>query len=116
MVGLRIVTARPQLLLAEKTVSAGNGERNYHAVANLQLVRFDPGAYFHYFAHELMAHNVALLHGRNQAVVQVKIRSTNTSAGNPDDCVPRVQDGWVGDRLHPHVFYAHITNCFHATL
>jgi hypothetical protein len=61
------------LLLTEKAFSASDGEGNDNAVSNLELVGSDPSAHFDYFSHELVPHDVALLHGGNIAVIEVQI-------------------------------------------
>src|SRR5262249_12991574 len=48
-------------------------------------------------AHRLVADDVALLHGRHEAVVQVQVAAADGGRGDPDDAVGRVGDLRVGD-------------------
>jgi hypothetical protein len=48
--------------------------------------------YFLDNAHELVAHDVSGLHGRNEAVVEVKIRAADSGPCDLDDCVVGIQE------------------------
>src|SRR5437764_12011526 len=63
-----------------------------------------------------MAHDVALLHGGHEAVVKMQVRAAYAGAGDFYDRITRIQDCGIRHRLHAHLLYAHITNCFHASL
>ena len=66
-----VVARREQAAPAEEAVAAGDGERHDHAVADLQ-VRHRLADLDH-LAHELVAEDVALLHRRDEAVVEVQV-------------------------------------------
>ena len=70
-VRVRVVAQRPELLLAEEAAAARDRERHDDAVADLQLgvllADLDD------FAHELVAEDVARLHRRDEAVVEMEI-------------------------------------------
>ncbi len=57
------------LELAEKTLPAGDNERDHHAVAFADI--FYRAAGFHHFPHKLMAENVAVMHLRDFAAIEV---------------------------------------------
>src|SRR5438105_7951779 len=63
-----------------------------------------------------MTHDVALFHRRNEAVIEMKVRSANASARNFHDRVAWIQNSGIGDVLDSHVLYTHIANGFHAIL
>ncbi len=75
--------------------AADDGEGHHHAVADLQLLvrRAD----LHHFAHELVAHDVAVLHAGHEAVVQVQVGAADGAGTDLDDGVARVFDGGIGD-------------------
>ena len=66
---VRVVAGRPQLPVAEEAAAAGDRERDDDPIADFQLVVVASDV--DDFAHELMAEDVAALHGRNEAVEQV---------------------------------------------
>src|ERR1700677_1399649 len=43
----------------------------------------------------------------------MKIGATNSSSRNFDDNIPRVQNFWIRDLLHPHVVFSVPTQGFH---
>ena len=67
-----VVAHRPQLFLAEKAAAAGNRERHHDAIADLQSRAV--AADLDDLAHELVAEHIAVLHGRDIAVVDMEIR------------------------------------------
>jgi hypothetical protein len=70
-VGVGVIATGPELVLAGKATTTGDGERNNNAVAHPELFLVDARAELNYFAHKLVAEYVALLQGWNEAVVQV---------------------------------------------
>jgi hypothetical protein len=93
-----------QLLLAVPAVSASDRERNDDAVANLQVR--DAAAGLHDLAHELVAEDIALLHRRDEAVVQVKIRAADRGRGHAHDGVTPVHDRRIRHVVDAHVVLA----------
>ena len=77
-VGVGVLAQRVQLLLAEAAVAAGDGERHDDAVADLQVLDRRPD--LDDLAHELVAEDVALLHRRDEAVVEVQIGAADRGA------------------------------------
>jgi hypothetical protein len=57
------------------------------------------GADLDHFAHELMAEDVAGLHRRNVAVVEVEVRAADRSRGDLDDRIARIEDLGIVDRI-----------------
>ena len=94
-----VVAQRPELLLAEEAMPAGDRERHHHAVADLQARV--AAADVHHLAHELVAEDVPLLHGGDVAAVDVQVRAADRGGGNPDDGVARVQNLGVRRRSPP---------------
>ena len=87
---IRVVAQRPELLLAEVAAAAGDGERHDDAIADLEpRVVF---ADLDDFAHELVAEDVALLHRRDVAVVDVQVGSADRRRRDLDDGVARIED------------------------
>ena len=89
-VRVRVLAERVQLLLAAPAVAAGDRERHDHAVADLQVVHLRPD--LDHLAHELVAQDVALLHRRDEAVVEVEVGAADRRRGDLDDGVAAVQD------------------------
>ena len=69
--GLELSQSDQSCVLAEEAAAAGDGERDDDAVAELQVLHV--GADFDDLAHELVAEDVAGLHGRDEAVVEVEV-------------------------------------------
>src|SRR4029077_21061843 len=84
------VAQRPQLFLAEPTVSAANRERNNDAITFLQISNF--GADLLDDPHWFVAQDIAFLHGRHEAVEEMQVRSADGSSRNADDDVSRILD------------------------
>ena len=70
-VRIRVLAEREHLLLAEEAVAAGDGKGHHDAVAYLQLLHIRPD--LDDFAHELVPHDVARLHGGDESVVKVQV-------------------------------------------
>src|SRR5579859_3907118 len=90
IIGIGILATRPEFLLAEEAAATGDGEWNYHAVADLQLLGLHCASGFNHFSHELMTHDVALFHGGYQSVIKMQIRTTNAGTGNAHNCITRI--------------------------
>jgi hypothetical protein len=82
-VGVGVVAARPQLAAAEEAVAAGDGKRHDDAVAAPEVGH--AGADLDDLAHELVAEDVALVHGRDETVQKVQIGAADGVARHPDD-------------------------------
>jgi hypothetical protein len=81
-------------------------------VADLQLlVR---GADLDHFAHELVAHDVALLHARHEAVEEVQVGAADGAGRDLDDGVAAVLDLRVRDGVAADVLLAVPAKCLHA--
>jgi hypothetical protein len=105
--GIRVgvLAERVELLLAGITGAAGDRKWDDHPISYLQLP--DPGPSLHHFSHELVAENVALLHGRHVAVVEMQIGPANRGGRDPDDYILGVEYAGFGhvhyfDPLHSH--------------
>jgi len=72
-VGVRVgdVTQGEHLLPAEEARAAGDRERDDHAIAAAE--RLDVAPDLHHFAHRLVTDDIAFLHGRHEAAVEMEI-------------------------------------------
>ena len=76
--------------VAKEALAAANVERHHHAVADFELLIALPD--LDHFAHELMAEDVALFHGRDVAVIEMQVGAADRGGGDLDDGVPRLLD------------------------
>ncbi|MNS50349.1 hypothetical protein D3C72_829940 [compost metagenome] len=60
-----------------------------------------------------MAENIAAVHARDDAVIEVEVRAADGGGGDLDDGVPRIDDLGIGDRVHPNVVFAVPGQCAH---
>ena len=109
-----IVAGSPQLLLAEKTLTAGNGERDDNAVAALQII--NRRADLFHDAHELVPENVSLLHRWDKSVKEMKVGPADSCARDLDDRIVRIQDRRIFDIVNLHLATSHPTERFHDLL
>src|SRR4030095_16442907 len=95
---------RPHLIFAKVAVATRDGERDDDAVTNLEprILRAD----FDDLAHELMAEDIALLHCRDVAVVDVEIGAADRGCRHLDNGVAWIEDDGVGHGLDPNCFLA----------
>lgn len=100
------------LELAEKAIATGNHERNHHTVAALH--GGDGRAGFFDDAHELMAEDIAVLHGRDLAPVQVQVRATDRGGGDPQNDVVGLFNDRIGHGIHLHLVCALVSHRSHA--
>ena len=110
-VRIGIVASRPDLLLTKLAIPARDRERHDYSIAALQ-VRYAFSCIFDN-PHELVPENVAFFHCRDEAVVQMQIRSANGRACNLDDGIVRVQDRRVADVVNLNLATSHPTERFH---
>ena len=82
---------------AGPAVAAGDRERDDDAVADLEVVH--AAADLDDLAHELVPEDVALLHRRDVAVVEVQVGAADRGRRDPHDRVAVVEDLRVGDVL-----------------
>jgi len=94
-------------VLTGETAAACNRKWDDDSVAFLQIVYATP--HLDDFAHKLMAENVAALHRRNEAVIQVQIGTADRGRGNFDDSVALTQDFRIGHLLHAYIVFANPT-------
>jgi hypothetical protein len=87
-VGIGVFAKTKHFLFAVKTLSARNGKRDHHAVANFPILQVTAG--FYDFAHELVSEDVALLHSRYESVVKVEIRTANRRGANLHNSVSAI--------------------------
>src|SRR5688572_4364729 len=74
-VGIRVLTKREHLLFAKETFAAGDREGNDDAIANRQIRHLTTD--LDDLAHKLMTKNVARDHRGNEAIIQVKVGTTD---------------------------------------
>ena len=110
-VGVRVVAERPELLLAEVAAAAGNRERHDDAIADFEVAVLATD--LDDLAHELVAEDVALLHRRDIAAVDVEIGSTDRGCSDFHDRVARVQQLGIRDVLDADIFFAVVADGFH---
>jgi hypothetical protein len=104
-VGVRVLAQREELLRAHVAGATRDRERHDHAVADLEVLHRGPD--LDDLAHELVAQDVALLHRRHEAVVEVEIRAADRGRGDADDGVAGVQDLGIRDLLDPDISLTH---------
>src|SRR4029453_2288330 len=88
---------------AEETFATCNRERNDDPITDLQRLVVRPD--FHDLPHALMADDIAALHGRNDAAVNVQIRAADRTGADLDDCIARMLDARIGYLLTPDVAF-----------
>jgi len=113
-IAIRALADREVAALALVALPAGNGERDHHAVADLQVLRLR--ADFHDFAHKFMAHDVAGFHAGHEAIEQMQVGPADCARAHLDDRVARVLDDRIGDGVVADVVFAVPAKCFHQNL
>src|SRR5947209_2023646 len=103
-VRVRVFAQAIHLLLAEETVAARDWERDDHAVAHLSIFNFRSN--LNDLAHELVAEYVALLHRRDEMIIEMKVGAADCGRANFYDCVALIQNLRVWNLLNPHVLFA----------
>src|SRR5690606_18972256 len=98
-------------MFAKVATAAGDGKRHHDPVAHCQIL--DRLAYCDHLAHELMAENVALLHGWNVAVVEVEVGAADRGQADLYDRVAVVDYGRIGNAVDAHVLAAVPAHRFH---
>ena len=93
------------------TLSAGNGERDDNPVSLFDFFYFATD--LDDFAHEFVAENVARLHGRNVAVIKMKVGPTNRCVSDAHDGIARVQDDRIIDTFNSDFVLALPAKRFH---
>ena len=88
-------------MLAVPALAADDEGRHDDAVALLDLLHLGPDLLDH--AHELVADDVAGLHGRDVAVDEVQVRAAGRGHRHAQDGVVRVDDLGVLDRFDAQV-------------
>ena len=94
--------------------SADDRERNDDALADLQGV-LAVGPHLHDFAHELVAHDVAILHAWHVTVIEVQIGAADRATRDFDDGVARVLDPGIRNLVAPNVLCTVPTQGFHCS-
>lgn len=113
-VGVGTFAAGIEAVLAEKAFTAGNGERHHHPVAHLEFRVVFPD--FDNIAHGLMAKNIALFHGRHDAVEQMQIRAADRTGRHLDNRVAPILDLGVRDLFTAYIAFAVPGEGFHGPL
>ena len=91
-VGVGVLAAGVQLGGAGAARAAGDRERHDDPVPDAQPIRIDARADLDHLAHELVAHDVAVLHRGHVPVDQVQVRAADRGGGDPHDGIAAVQD------------------------
>src|SRR3954451_8139958 len=99
-VRIRVLADGVELVLTRPAVAARDRERHDDAVADGEVA--DALADLDDLAHELVPEDVAALHGRDVAVVEMQVRAADRRRGDADDRVAVVEDLGVGDVLDLH--------------
>src|SRR5918998_5284246 len=92
-------------------VAARDRERHDDPVTDLEILH--AAADLDDLAHELVPEDVALLHRRHEAVVEVQVRTADGRRRDSDDRVVTVQDLRVRDVLDLDVAGAHPAHSLH---
>src|SRR3954469_5896808 len=96
-VGVAVLTERPEVVSAAPAFSTCDRERHHDAISDLELLHVP--ADFHDFAHELVAKDVAVLHGGHESVEQVQIGSANGGRADAHDRIGLIENLGIGHRL-----------------
>jgi hypothetical protein len=96
-VRIRVLTERVELVLAVVAAPAGDRERHDDAIALLEVRHSAAG--LDDLAHELVAEDVAALHRRHVAVVEVQVRAADGCGRDPHDHVLAHENLGVGNVL-----------------
>ena len=92
-------------------LAAGDGERHHHPLALLERAGRSG---LDDLAHEFVAEDVARLHRRDVAIVEVQVRAADGGRGDADDRVARIEDFGIVDRIAADVVLAVPCQRFHA--
>lgn len=84
--------------------AANDSEGDDDAVSHLQSLVLR--AHFHDFAHELVTHDVALLHARYETIKQMKVGATDGTTCHFDDRIAGVLDARVGNGVAADVMFS----------
>jgi hypothetical protein len=95
-VAVRALADRKEAALALVALAADDRERDDDPLAFLQRSVQAPAGLDH-LPHELVAHDVALLHRRDEVVVEVEIRAADRAGRHANDGVAVVLDLRVGN-------------------
>jgi hypothetical protein len=98
--------------LALVAFAADDRERNNDAIADLEGL-FAVGSHLHDLAHELVAHDIAVLHARHVAVVEVQIGAADCATRDFNDGVPRMLDLGIRNLVATNVLCTVPTQGFH---
>jgi hypothetical protein len=110
-VGIGVVAEGPEILLAEQAASARDGERDDHAITALELL--DLAADFLDDPHELVAEDIARLHGGDVAIVEVQVAAADGCPRDADDRIAGIDNLRIPDRVYLNFFGTHPANCLH---
>ena len=111
MIGISAFATGEEAVFAEEAFAAGNREGNHDAVAYFQRLVF--GADLNNFAHIFMAQHVAVFHLRNDAAIDVQVRTADGASGDLDNGVARMLNLGVGNFLAADVTLAVPRQRFH---
>jgi hypothetical protein len=106
-----VLADRGQTAFAGPAAAAGDGKRDDDTITDLQRAHRRSG--LDHLAHELVAEDVALAHGRDETVVEMQIRTADGSGGDLHDRVPSVEDLGIRDVLYFYVGLAHPNGSSH---
>ncbi len=112
--GVGGLAGREQLQVAVEALPARDGERDHHAVALLHAQHGGPHLLDD--AHEFVAEDVAVLHHRDLAAVDVQVGTADGGCRDAQDDVVRVDDLRIGDGLDPYILRAVVGEGFHQGL
>src|SRR5262249_3619993 len=110
-VRIAVVAQRPELLTAKPALAASDGEGDHDAVALAKLAHLR--ADLDDLAHEFVAEDIPLLHGRNVAVVEMQIGAADGGRRDPQDRIARVENLGVRDPVDLNVSLAFPAHCSH---
>ena len=106
-----VLAQRPEVTPAHVAGTAGDRERHHDTIADLEVLHRLAG--LDHLAHELVAEDIAFLHRRDEAVVQVQIGSADGRRGDANDRIAGVQDLRVGHLPDLEVLLPHPAVRFH---
>jgi hypothetical protein len=110
-VGVGVLAERVEAMLTRPAGAAGDGEGDDDAVADADVVNLRTD--LDDLAHELVAEDVAFLHGGNEAVVEVEVGAADGGGGDAHDGVAGIENFGVGHVLDLDIACAHPAGGFH---
>src|ERR1700761_9246346 len=105
------LAARKQAFLTEEAFAAGNGKGYHNPIADFKVANL--GTKLDDLTHRFVAHYIAALHARHEAVIEVEVGTADSAGGHLDDGIARMLDLRVCDRITAYVTFTVPTERLH---